>query len=430
MPKLTKPAIDALKPDDKDVCLWDTELPGFGVRVQPSGRKTYGIRYRNAAGAQRKLTLARCSDMTPADARDLARKKFAAVARGEDPAADKVAARAPKAAGATVEALFKAYVAWMREKGKASADEVERMLLTSKEHAAADALGRDTAAGTVTPDQVIKHVAGYFQRGKRGAADKARSYVASAYAWAIASANDYTVAQRQDWGIASNPAAVIAKDAGAIKTLDRNLAAPELRELWGATLSADAGFSGDTAACVRTLVACGQRVEETLRLDGADLDLEAREWRMPAEKTKGKKRPHVIPLPEVIIPTLEAQVAKYGAGALFPSRAESEGDRVGHRSVNQAIGRWLESEGVELEHFTTRDIRRTWKSRAHDAGIDRFTRDLIQQHAKSDTGSKNYDRAEYLPQMRDAMDKWSRWLGIVLAGGTPPAYGEQRLKVA
>ncbi|WNL50865.1 integrase [Xanthomonas phage Murka] len=55
-------------------------------------------------------------------------------------------------------------------------------------------------------------------------------------------------------------------------------------------------------------------------------------------------------------------------------------------------------------------MRRTWKSRTHDAGISRETRDLIQQHAKNDTGSKSYDRADYLPQMREAMSKWADWL--------------------
>lgn len=83
-------------------------------------------------------------------------------------------------------------------------------------------------------------------------------------------------------------------------------------------------------------------------------------------------------------------------------------------SVMQAIRRWVGRDDVELEPFQTRDLRRTWKSRAHDAGIDRFTRDLIQQHAKSDTGSKHYDMAEYLPQKREAMEKWAAWLDMVL----------------
>ena len=82
--------------------------------------------------------------------------------------------------------------------------------------------------------------------------------------------------------------------------------------------------------------------------------------------------------------------------------------------MNQAIGRWIEDE-KKVAHFTTRDLRRTWKSRAHDAGVDRFTRDLIQQHAKHDTGSTHYDWADYLPQMKEAMQRWNTWLTAAIA---------------
>ncbi|MNP22102.1 hypothetical protein D3C76_1147560 [compost metagenome] len=78
--------------------------------------------------------------------------------------------------------------------------------------------------------------------------------------------------------------------------------------------------------------------------------------------------------------------------------------------------RWCGEKVGPLPAFQPRDLRRTWKSRSHDAGIDRFTRDLIQQHAKSDTGSKHYDRAVYLPQMRAAMKLWDAYLIKVLAG--------------
>lgn len=424
MPKLTKSIVEGLAAASREVFAWDTELPGFGVRVLPSGRKTYCMRYRNELGIQRKLTLARCVDMTPDRARELARKRFAEVAEGADPAA---ARRQPKTA-ATVENLFKGYVAGMRAKGQASADEVERALLTSAEHAAADALGRDRPAGEVTPELVIRFVSAFFKRGKRAAADKARSYVASAFAWGIASANDYTVEHRQDWGLASNPAAVLAKDTSATKSRERNLVAAHVRALWGATLTG-AGFSFEVAACIRTLIACGQRVQETLRLEGRDLDLERGVWTMPAEKTKLKKAPHCIPLPAVILPTLRELVAKHGDGPLFPSPEGSADPVIDSDSINQAIGRWLKAQDG-IEHFQTRDLRRTWKSRTADAGIDRFTRDLIQQHAKGDTGSKHYDMADYLPQMRQAMTAWSAWLGVVLAGGVPPAAGQPMLKAA
>jgi len=92
MPKLTKTLVDnAATPEKGDAWLWDSELEGFGVRIQASGRKTFVIRYRvkNAQKTQRKLTIARCSDLPPEKARELARKEFAKVAEGLDPVGDR-----------------------------------------------------------------------------------------------------------------------------------------------------------------------------------------------------------------------------------------------------------------------------------------------------------------------------------------------------
>lgn len=429
MPKLTKTLVDGLVPPTQgDAWAWDAELEGFGVRVQASGRKTYVVRYRtrDASRTQRKLTLARCTDIAPDKARELARKVFAQVAEGQDPATERKPVKAAVCT-ATVANLFAGYVASMRAKGRISAGEVERVLLKADDNAA-DTLGRDRPAAAVEPLDVVRYVGGFYQRGRRSAADKARSYIASAFAWGIASANDYTVAHRQDWGITRNPGADVAKDAGATATRERHLDAQELRQLWGATLEPAGGFSFELGACLRLLIGCGQRVQETLRLEGREIDLATRIWTMPASKTKGRKRTHQIPLPAVVLPTLQALIAQHGDGPLFPGRVGSGEVVISHRSVNQALARWQERDGVSMANFQTRDLRRTWKSRAHDAGVDRFTRDLIQQHARGDTGSKHYDRAEYLPQMRDAMAKWSSWLGLVLSGATPPAVGEPLVK--
>lgn len=91
MPKLTKTLVDNAKaPEKGDAWLWDTELQGFGVRIQASGRKTYMVRYRvKDSNTQRKMTVARCSDMPPEKAREQARKIFAQVAMGLDPVGDR-----------------------------------------------------------------------------------------------------------------------------------------------------------------------------------------------------------------------------------------------------------------------------------------------------------------------------------------------------
>jgi len=39
--KLTKRAIDAATPQERRNEVWDAELKGFGVRIEPSGLKTF-----------------------------------------------------------------------------------------------------------------------------------------------------------------------------------------------------------------------------------------------------------------------------------------------------------------------------------------------------------------------------------------------------
>lgn len=415
MPKLTKTIVDNTPaPAQGDTWVWCSELEGFGIRVQASGRKTYVLRYRtkDAKRTQRKMTLCRCSDAPPDKARGLARDVLMQVAGGSDPAAE----RKPAAANSiTIEAMFEARIVSMRAKGRANADEVERVLLKAKNNAA-DALGRTKAPADVTADDVVRYVSTFYRAGHRGAADKARGYLAAAFAWAIKSANDYTVAERQNWGVTHNPAADVAKDAGAITVRDRNLTAEEMRTLWQACSDGNGGFGLQVEALLKTMMACGQRVQETLRIEGREIDLDAMLWRMPAEKTKGRKRAHTIPLPEIIKPTMQALKDKYGDGPLFASRTGAASDLIALSSISQAVRRWLETDGVGMPAWQPRDLRRTWKSRAHDAGVDRFTRDLIQQHIIAGSGSKHYDRSDYSAQMRQVMDKWNAWLTAVVSG--------------
>lgn len=417
MPKISKQTIEAAAvPEKGDFYIWDTELPGFGVRIQASGRKTFIVRYRTRDRKnQRKVTLCRCADAPPDKARAMAREVFQTVATGGDPAMDRKPVKVETVN--TLEAMFQARIAYMRAKGTTNATEVERVLLLSEDNAA-DALGRQEAPADITPSDIIEYVSMFYQRGARGAADKARSYLSAAFNWAILSANDYTVEHRKDWGLTHNPVASVAKDHGAAKARDRNLSVDELRDFWRSCSDRDVGITLGTSVCLKLLMACGQRVQETLRIEGKDVDLANRVWRMPAQKTKGRKTAHTIPLPDIIIPDLAKLVEMHGTGPLFPAVHDSSvSGMLSPLGVAHAVRRYTKLR--EVEPFQTRDLRRTWKSRTHDAGIDRFMRDMIQQHAKNDTGSKHYDRAEYYPQMREAMDKWDKWLTALVAPDAP-----------
>jgi len=76
----------------REAFAWDTELAGFGLRLQGQ-RRTYVAQYR-ANGRTRRVTLGTTERLTPAQARDGARKILPRVALGDDPQDEKAARRA------------------------------------------------------------------------------------------------------------------------------------------------------------------------------------------------------------------------------------------------------------------------------------------------------------------------------------------------
>lgn len=105
--RLTKRTVEALAtPAEGQEFLWDGEIRGFGVRVIPSGLKTFVVQYRNAAGKSRRIKIGRFGVMTVEKARELAKVKLGRVAEGIDPAEELEAGKDDM----TVEALCNWYL--------------------------------------------------------------------------------------------------------------------------------------------------------------------------------------------------------------------------------------------------------------------------------------------------------------------------------
>ena len=108
---LTKRTVEALEPAEKSWIAWDDKLTGFGVRVQPSGTKSFIVNYRPGDGGRnapnKRIVIGRFGRITPDQARRKAQDLLGRVARGDDPADERTEARGM----ATLAQAFEGYMA-------------------------------------------------------------------------------------------------------------------------------------------------------------------------------------------------------------------------------------------------------------------------------------------------------------------------------
>lgn len=88
MAKITKRTVDTVQSRDRDYVIWDDELPGFGLRVFASGKRSYVIQYR-ARGRSRRYTIGLHGVWTPETARRQAKAQLGRVAQGDNPAEER-----------------------------------------------------------------------------------------------------------------------------------------------------------------------------------------------------------------------------------------------------------------------------------------------------------------------------------------------------
>ncbi len=283
--RLTKRLLDSLTRQAKDVFVWDSELSGFGVRVWPTGRKTFVAKYRvggGRSGPTRRLTIGTYGALTVDEARALAKKALGSVAHGEDPAGAKQAKRREM----TVAQLIDLYA----EKGTDHLKERNRRWMLSRlQHHVVPLLGRkkitevrvsdveqfmrDVKAGKTAKDEKTGPRVRVIVKGGAGAAVKGVRDLSAVFTFAV----------RQELLLA-NPCAPVKKPADGKR--DRFLTLDEVKRL-GAALDAllAEGANPKAIAIMRLWALTGCRRDEIAGLAWAEVDFEHACLRLKDSKT-------------------------------------------------------------------------------------------------------------------------------------------------
>jgi integrase len=179
---------------------------------------------------------------------------------------------------------------------------------------------------------------------------------------------------------------------------DRVLTDDELRAVWTASLR----NTGHYGRIVRLLLLTGQRREEVAAMAWSELDLAARSWTLPAQRTKGA-RLHMVPLSDLMIGELSA-VDRVGR-LLFQSTADPEGDRPfsGWTKAKLALDK---ASGVT--NWRLHDLRRTAATGMARLGISPPVIERVLNHASSAGPlAAIYQRYDYAKEKREALEAWA-----------------------
>ena len=386
MPKLTKRAIDALRPRAAgDLFVWDDEIKGFGVRMKPSGSRSYLVQYRTEQGRTRRLAFGKVGTLTPDEARAKARRLLAEAQSGGDPSGARhearVALTVAELCGQYLDAARAGLVLTRFKKAKSAStiynDEgrisrhilpligkrVARDLTRTTVQRMADAIAAGKTAGEiVTKARGVARVEG-------GAATAARTVELLGGIW--------TWAERRGLVSGVNPARGVEKHRGEAK--DRTLNPDEMARL-GAVLREQEQLHPMATAAVRLIALTGLRREEACGLRWREIDFTTSCLRLEATKTGRSLRP-ISKTARSLLETLPRGESEY----VFPNRGAT-----GSADLKKRIAGFFDAAG--LTDARAHDLRRTFASVAADEGYSDATTGELLGHARRGVTSRHYIR--------------------------------------
>lgn len=433
MATITKTRVDDAKPGERDYFLWDSAVPGFGLKVTPAGGRIYVFQYRMAkpgnakAMPTRRITLGKHGVLTPDQARKEAKRLAALVTSGIDPrqaeldaiaAKDEAKRKAEQKARREANLVFETVAdTWLAEY---ELDHRPRSYGQAKlvihKHLMPKLRGKPLPAITRADLQAILDGIPAKQPATRRTV---YAYASIFFGWA---------AGRGD--IAESPTANIPKPKAA-KARDRVLADEELAAIW----QASGAIRAPLGAFYRVLLLTGQRREEVAGMNWSELDRSSATWIIPANRAKNGAA-NIVPLAPAVIEELDrlalARQVKADEDAPDATRWPKAGPVMTIRggvslSCFSQAKRLLDAEvdkvrkegrksAAPLPAWRVHDLRRTLATGFQRLGVRFEVTEAVLNHVSGAKGGVAgiYQRHDWKEEKRDALEAWARHVAAIL----------------
>ena len=373
MANLTKKFIDRLTSDPtKDYCMWDDEIAGFGVRLNPGGTKTYIFQYRNKLRKERRFKIGVHGRITTKQAREQARILFNKVAMGEDPSEIKKTQEIQKKIyyiADLAEEYFTLHAIPNKKERNAKED---RALYTG--YILPNFGFFDVQTITFRDIEIWR----LTMQHKRIRANRVLALLSTMFSLAV------------KWGWCDrNP--VIGVTRYPENKRDRWLRDEELDRLWQALEP-----YGDylPSNIIKMLILTGSRLGEVLNATWEQFDLEHSLWTKPFTHTKQKKTEYV-PLSPPTLELLLSMKKEAKSVYLFPGRYDAS------KPTNNITKFWQKLlKEANIEKLRIHDLRHTYASHLVSSGVSPSAVGKLLGHTQAATTQRYTHLADQV--LRDA----------------------------
>lgn len=368
-------------PVSGQIDIWDATLPGFGIRVGTTGRKSFIVGTR-VSGRYRRITLkppylySTGGDVQTSLA---AARSWAKMIMGDAQAGVAPEVRKKRSEAGTFIAVANAFMTDFAHSHR-TRGEMQRKIDVDLR------AWHDRQIGDITRRDIKELLREKARKGPI-ASNRLLALISKIFSWAL----DEEI-------IDSSPALRLPR-YGKETDRERVLSADEIRLIWPAFTQLGYPF-GDL---YKLMLLTAQRRGEVAAMKWSQIGADG--WRLPAASAKTAVG-HLIPLSSLAREVLDSvpQIGEY----VFRSRADAP------------LQGWSKAKSrldgiVTLPDFQIEDTRRSAATHMRSLGVDRLVIDKILNHAEQGV-TKVYDRWSADPEKAAALERWANRLREIIEG--------------